>query len=171
MSNGSDEKDTPASGGTDEKPSAADAGAAGVVRYTEHDDAVPADLARVVDDGLGAANAAAAPLHEVRPLAVFVHDAAGATIGGAVGRRWGASAELQQLWVHPEHRRRGLGAQLVRRFEQRAVSHGVRHVYLETWTFQAPRLYASLGYRTTHTNANFPHGLAKFVMERWLAEG
>jgi ribosomal protein S18 acetylase RimI-like enzyme len=139
----------------------------GALQFSEHD-TLPSEQARIVDDGLGEANDAAAPLHEVQPLAVFVTDDAGRVIGGAIGRTWGASCELQQLWVHPAHRRRGLGAQLVRRFETRAAARGVRHFYLETWTFQAPRLYGSLGYRITHTNANFPHGLAKFMMERWL---
>jgi GNAT superfamily N-acetyltransferase len=149
------------------------------LRWSAHD-LLPAEPARVVDEGIGEYNDAAAPLHEVQPLAVFVHgdedaeagsgNATGHVIGGAVGRTWGASCELQQLWVHARWRSQGLGTQLMRRFEQRAASRGVRHVYLETWTFQAPDFYERLGYRKTHTNANFPHGLAKFVMERWLDE-
>lgn len=139
------------------------------VQWSEHD-SLPADSARIVDQGLGDANDAAAPLHEVRALAIFARGGDGPVIGGAVGRTWGASCELQQLWVHEAHRRQGLGAQLVRRFEARAAARGVRHFYLETWSFQAPRLYASLGYRITHTMAEFPHGLVKYVMERWAGE-
>jgi GNAT superfamily N-acetyltransferase len=142
-------------------------------RLTVHDDPEPAD-ARIVDSGLGEANEAAAPLHEVRPLACFLRDADGAVIGGgsmdgaviggAVGRRWGTCAELQQLWVRPELRRQGLGAQLVRAFEARAARHGCTLVYLETFSFQAPRLYASLGYQMRHTIEGFGHGIAKHLM-------
>ena len=122
------------------------------------------EAAAVVDAGLGDANDAAAPLHEVQPLACFLRTAQGAVIGGAVGRRWGACAELQQLWVRPDLRRRGLGAQLVRAFEARAASHGCTTVYLETFSFQAPRLYASLGYEMRHTIEGFGHGIAKHLM-------
>ena len=128
-----------------------------------HDD-VPGADADVVDAGLGAANDAAAPLHEVCPLACFVRDSSGGVIGGAVGRRWGACAELQQLWVRPDLRRQGLGAQLVRAFEARAAQHGCTTVYLETFSFQAPRLYASLGYEMRHTIEGFGHDIRKHLM-------
>ena len=71
------------------------------LELTVHDEPDAAD-SRVVDQGLDDHNNASAPLHEVRPLACFVRDAAGAVIGGAVGRTWGACAELQQLWVQGE---------------------------------------------------------------------
>jgi GNAT superfamily N-acetyltransferase len=132
-------------------------------RLTVHDDPEPADT-RIVDSGLGDANDAAAPLHEVRPLACFLRDAGGAVIGGVVGRRWGVCAELQQLWVRPALRRQGLGAQLVRAFEARAAQHGCTLAYLETFSFQAPRLYASLGYQMRHTIEGFGHGIAKHLM-------
>jgi GNAT superfamily N-acetyltransferase len=136
-------------------------------RITVHDEP---DLAAagVVDSGLGEANGAAAPLHEVRPLACFARDADGVVVGGAVGRRWGACAELQQLWVRADLRRQGLGAQLVRGFEALAAQHGCTTVYLETFSFQAPRLYASLGYEMRHTIEGFGHGIAKHLMVRRL---
>ena len=132
-------------------------------RLTVHDQP-DADAARVVDTGLGDANDAAAPLHEVQPLACYLRDTDDAVIGGAVGRRWGVCAELLQLWVRPDLRRQGLGAQLVRAFEARAAEHGCALVYLETFSFQAPRLYASLGYQVHHTIEGFGHGIAKHLM-------
>jgi GNAT superfamily N-acetyltransferase len=130
---------------------------------TVHDEPDAAD-ARVVDQGLDDHNNASAPLHEVRPLACFVRDAAGAVIGGALGRTWGACAELQQLWVQGELRRQGLGARLVRAFEQRAAQRGCVRVYLTTFSFQAPRLYASLGYQMHHTIEGFGPGITKHLM-------
>lgn len=130
-----------------------------------HDD-VPADAARVVDAGLGAANAAAAPLHEVRGLSCFARDAAGAVVGGAIGRTWGLCCELQQLWVEPALRRQGLGARVVRAFEARARERGCRSFYLETFSFQAPALYRSLGYDVRLTLAGMAPGVAKHIMVR-----
>jgi len=136
------------------------------VAFSLHDDTLPADAAAVVDQGLGEANEAAAPLHEVRALACIARDGAGTVIGGAVGRTWGECCELQQLWVMPQHRRAGLGAALVRRFEARALARGCTFFYLETFSFQAPALYRSLGYDTLDRSAAFPHGIVKFAMAK-----
>lgn len=132
-----------------------------------HDQCPPEESA-LVDQGLGEANDAAAPLHEVRPLSCFARDAAGQVIGGAVGRWWGPCCELQQLWVHPEHRRKGLGAELVRAFEARAQTHGCTSFYLETFDFQAPHLYESLGYRSAYAHDVYPHGIVRFMMVKHL---
>lgn len=133
--------------------------------FSEHDE-VPREAGAVVDDGLGDANAAAAPLHEVRPLSCFVRDAGGTVVGGAVGRTWGACCELQQLWVEPSLRRQGLGRRLVERFEQRARARGCRVYYLETFSFQAPRLYAALGYEVASAIEGFGPGIVKYLMVR-----
>lgn len=133
---------------------------------TSHDD-VPPEAARVVDEGLGQANDAAAPLHEVRPLCCFARTADGTVVGGAVGRTWGGCCELQQLWVKAAFRRQGLGARLVRAFETRARDDRDCTVfYLETFNFQAPALYRSLGYEVAYEHAVYPHGIVKYVMIR-----
>ena len=130
-----------------------------------HDD-VPAAEGAIVDAGLGDFSDAAAPLHEVRRLSCFARRPGGEVIGGAVGRTWGPAAEIQQLWVSEAHRRRGVGAKLVRAFESRAVERGCRTLYLETLSFQAPRFYASLGYRVVFELRALPHGVVKFTMLR-----
>lgn len=131
-------------------------------------DRLPVDEARRIDAGLDASNLAAAPLHEIRPLACFVRDVDGAVVGGAIGRTWGTSAELQQLWVAPALRRRGIGTRLVREFERAAAARGCRTVLLETFSFQHPRLYLALGYRPMSELRAYPHGIVKYVMTRDL---
>jgi len=135
------------------------------VLLSVHDD-VPQEEGRLVDAGLGAANEAAAPLHEVRALSCFARLPSGTVIGGAVGRTWGSCCELQQLWVEPDHRRRGIGARLVREFERRAQGRGCRTFYLETFSFQAPALYRSLGYEAKLELRGFAPGIVKYVMVR-----
>jgi GNAT superfamily N-acetyltransferase len=131
--------------------------------FTLHDE-LPREDAAVVDHGLGQSNESAAPLHEVRPLACFARAADGTVLGGAVGRTWGVCCELQQLWVAPEHRRHGLGAALVRRFEAAAMARGCRTAYLETFSFQAPQLYRSLGYEVRLALHGFSAGIVKYTM-------
>ena len=130
---------------------------------TVGDDPASEDLA-TIDVGLGDANDAAAPLHEVRALASFARLASGVLIGGAVGRTWGECCELQQLWVDAAQRRQGLGERVLRAFERRAMERGCCTVYLETFSFQAPGLYRRLGYEVRHELTGFPHGIVKFLM-------
>ncbi len=136
----------------------------------ETHDTKPAAEAAVVDAGLDAANMAAAPLDDVHPLACFARAASGAVVGGAVGRTWGACAELQQLWVDDApHRRNGIGSRLVRLFEARAQARGCRTFYLTTFSFQAPALYRSLGYAPALELPGFPGGIVKYLMIRTSA--
>ena len=135
------------------------------------DDLLPPEAIALVDRGLGDANDAAAPLHEVAPIACIARDREGCVIGGAVGRWWGACAELQQLWVHEGSRRQGVGSALVREFEALARTRGCKAVFLETFSFQAPRLYRSLGYTVAYENRLFPHGIVKHHMVKRLDAG
>lgn len=128
-------------------------------------DHVPAEAGRIVDEGLGQSNEAAAPVRDVERLSCFA-SVAGAIVGGAVGRLWGECCELQQLWVDPAYRRRGIGSKLVRRFEGRAAERGCRTFYLDTFSFQAPAFYRKLGYRAAAEIAGFPNGIVKYVMLR-----
>jgi GNAT superfamily N-acetyltransferase len=132
---------------------------------TSHDGA-PADAAASVDEGIGTFNADAAPLHEVQPLSAFARDADGHVLGGAVGRRWGSCCELQQLWVRPERRGHGIGAALLRRFEEHARRHGCRQFFLETFSFQAPDFYRRHGYRVVHGLDVYPHGIVRHLMRK-----
>jgi GNAT superfamily N-acetyltransferase len=133
------------------------------ISISTHDE-WPADETALVDRGLGDANDAAAPLHEVQPLACFARTESGTVVGGAVGRRWGTCCELRQLWVEPAHRRRGLGTRLIGAFEDHARGHGCSTFYLETFSFQAPRLYRALGYAVAFQLDVYPHGFVKYVM-------
>ena len=133
--------------------------------YTVHDD-LPRDESRLVDEGLGTANDQAAPLHEVQPLSCFARTTSNEVVGGAVGRTWGPCCELQQLWVKPTHRRAGIATRLIREFELRAQARGCNVFYLETFSFQAPQLYRSLGYEVQYEHAVYPHGIIKYTMVR-----
>lgn len=129
-------------------------------------DTLPEAEAALVDDGLDSANASAAPLDDVVPLSCFARLPDGAVVGGAIGRTWGACCELQQLWVEPARRRQGLGAELVKAFEAHAAARGCNTYYLETFSFQAPSLYRSLGYEVALALEGFGPGIVKYTMLR-----
>ena len=142
----------------------------GALLLTVHDE-LPHEPGRVVDVGLGEANEAAAPLHQVHALSAFARLPSGPVVGGAIGRTWGRCCELQQLWVQPGYRRRGWGGRLVRAFEQRAEARGCVTFYLETYSFQAPGLYRSLGYEVAHEISGYAPGIVKYTMVRQVRPG
>jgi ribosomal protein S18 acetylase RimI-like enzyme len=133
--------------------------------FSAHDE-IPLEEGAIVDAGLGESNDQAAPLHEVRQLSCFARLASGIVIAGAVGRTWGTCCELQQLWVSPEYRRQGIASRLVRTFENHARCRGCHTFYLETFSFQAPDLYRSLGYEVKLALQGFSSGISKYTMVR-----
>ena len=140
------------------------------ILVSTHDN-YPSEECALVDQGLGEFNNAAAPLHEVEAMSCFARNTSGQVVGGAVGRRWGACCELQQLWVESAHRRQGIGSTLIRFFETHASSHGCTSFYLETFSFQAPGLYIGLGYRVEYERTGYPHGIVKYHMGKQVGSG
>lgn len=124
-----------------------------------------------VDDGLHAYNLKAADLDAVKPAACFVRDSAGRVIGGVRARTWGSACELQQLWVDEAWRRRGIGMQLLERIERLVCSRGVKTMYLDTFSWQAPRLYRRAGFVVAYEVTGFPDGATKFLMVKDLVAG
>ncbi|MFN7510128.1 MAG: GNAT family N-acetyltransferase, partial [Betaproteobacteria bacterium] len=132
-----------------------------------HDEG-PAAAAAGLDAGLAADHDAAAPLHEVRPVSCVARAADGTVLGGAIGRRWGACCELQQLWLRDDRRGRGLGRRVVLAFEAHAAALGCEQVILETFSFQAPAFYARLGYVVEFERTAYPHGLRTLFLKKRL---
>ena len=107
------------------------------------------------------------PLASILAITLLLASRAWETVlGGAIGRSWGPCCELQQLWVHPAQRRQGIGGGLVRAFEDLGRCRGCSIFYLETFDFQAPALYRSLGYEVVHAHAVYPHGIVRYLMVR-----
>ncbi len=73
------------------------------------------------------------------------HD--GRLVGGLSGWTWGQAAAIAMMWVEEESRGTGLGAALVRAFENEARDRGCSHIFVTSFTFQAPGFYQRLGYR------------------------
>ena len=134
-----------------------------MISISVHDSCPPEESA-IVDNGIGAANDEAAPLHEVQPISCFARTDSDLVVGGAVGRLWGECCELQQIWVAPSHRRQGIGSQLLMAFEAHAKHRGCTCLYLETFSFQTPGLYQSRGYQIKYERKGFPHGIVKYHM-------
>jgi GNAT superfamily N-acetyltransferase len=105
------------------------------------------DLDRRLNDELDRFNAAATPdVEPARELTVRVDDDEG-LVGGVSGWTWGEAAGIGLTWVRADARGSGLGAALMTTFEGEARARGCTHVFVTSFTFQAPQFYQRLGYR------------------------
>nr|WP_227464709.1 GNAT family N-acetyltransferase [Nocardioides lijunqiniae] len=80
-------------------------------------------------------------------MTVQVLDAQGELAAGVSGWTWGVAAGIGLTWVREESRRDGLGARLLEEFEAEARARGCTHVFVTSFTFQAPGFYERHGYR------------------------
>lgn len=134
----------------------------------EFTDRPVADDLDVVDAGLHLHNLHAADQGGVRTVACFARDADGRVQGGLRARQWGAAVEVQQLWVEPSLRRRGVGQRLMRLLEDEARRRGAALIFLDTFSFQAPGFYERCGFHAAVRLDGFPDGIAKYVMVKRL---
>ena len=107
-----------------------------------------ASLDQRLSDELDAVNAAAtAGTPAARELTVRVVDASGELAAGVSGWTWGVAAGIGMTWVREDARGTGLGERLLTDFEAEARSRGCTHVFVTSFTFQAPGFYEKQGYR------------------------
>jgi len=112
-------------------------------------------------------NVAAAGKSDYRPLAVTIRDK-GKIVGGLVGETYWDWMYVNLLWVSEQHRGKGWGRALMQKAETEARNRGVRNVFLDSFSFQAPRFYAKLGYREYGRLSNFPAGHSRHSMTKAL---
>ena len=110
-------------------------------------DAVP-ELDQRLSDELDRVNAAATKgIAPARQLTVQILDGSGELAAGMSGWTWGVAAGIGLTWVRETSRGDGLGAQLLAEFESEARSRRCTHVFVTSFTFQAPGFYQRHGYR------------------------
>jgi GNAT superfamily N-acetyltransferase len=105
------------------------------------------DLDQRLSDELDVVNAAAtAGVPAARELTVRVLDDDGDLAAGLSGWTWGVAAGIAMTWVREASRGAGLGGQLLAAFEAEAKARGCEHVFVTSFTFQAPGFYERHGY-------------------------
>ena len=106
------------------------------------------DLTKRLSDELDAFNAAATEgVAPPRELTVQILDGFGELAAGMTGWTWGVAAGIGMTWVQESARGKGLGTTLLTGFEDEARARGCDHVFVTSFTFQAPGFYEHHGYR------------------------
>jgi GNAT superfamily N-acetyltransferase len=104
-------------------------------------------LDQLLNDELDKFNATAtSEVAPVEQLTVRVEQAEG-LVAGVSGWTWGQAAGVGMTWVREDHRGTGVGTSAMTAFENEARSRGCTHVFVTSFTFQAPGFCQRLGYR------------------------
>ncbi len=125
-------------------------------------------LKQVVVDHLDSYNIAVTGFGEYSAVNLFLRDAGDEVVGGLLGSIWGGALYVRILWVSEPLRGRDFGRRLMETAERRAVERGCRHVFLDTFSFQAPGFYEKLGYRTYAKADDWPVGHAHHFLRKDL---
>ena len=79
-------------------------------------------------------------------------------VGGIVGDTHLGWLFVQFFWIDEKYRGNGFGKKLLGAAEDEARKRGVKNVYLDTFSFQAPAFYEKLGYRVFGRLNDYPPG-------------
>jgi ribosomal protein S18 acetylase RimI-like enzyme len=117
---------------------------------------------------LRAYNLSQAKADDATNLAIFLRDVAGEIIGGIAGSLWGEGLEIDFLWIDDSLRGLGVGKRLVLQLEEAARERNGRTAILDTYSFQAPDFYQSLGYDIMVIVEGFGNKHSKYFLRKSL---
>ena len=102
------------------------------------------------------------------PLNIVEYDADGNRIGGILGGTYWGWMYVDILWVHEDHRGKGIGSMLLAEAEKKAKARGCHHVHLDTMSWQAPEFYKKHGYTVVGILPDIPKGNHKYLLMKEL---
>jgi GNAT superfamily N-acetyltransferase len=122
---------------------------------------------REISKELRAYSVAAVGKSNYRPLTLTIRQR-GKIVAGLAAETFFGWMFVSLLWVSERYRGKGFGVSLIQAAEAEARNRGVRNVYLDSFSFQAPPFYAKLGYREFGRLKEFPAGHDRVWMTKAL---
>ncbi len=89
-------------------------------------------------------------------------------IAGLTGKSFWEWLYIETLAVDPSHQRKGLGRRLVEAAESTALERGCQGVWVDTFTFQSPTFYESLGYEQFAELSDYPKQHSRVFFRKLL---
>ncbi len=106
---------------------------------------------------------------EAHPFAFFIRDEKNQIIAGCNGSVIFGSIYTDQLWVHPDHRRSGLGHQLMEAVHDHGRKSGCSMATVATMSFQGVLgFYEKLGYVRDFERHGYTHSSSCHFMRKEL---
>jgi ribosomal protein S18 acetylase RimI-like enzyme len=100
------------------------------------------------------------------PLAIVARDPAGGLIGGLNGVTHWRWLYVRHLWVAPAFRGQGIGAQLMRAAERKAVERNCVGLYVDTFDSGLSAFYRRCGFTAAGRIEDFPPGAARLYFSK-----
>ena len=101
-------------------------------------------------------------------LNIIEYDENGSIIGGILGGSYWGWMYVDVLWVHENHRNKGIGTKLLYEAEREAIRRGCSYVHLDTMSWQAPEFYKKHGYEVICVLPDIPEGNQKYLLMKTL---
>lgn len=106
------------------------------------------------------------PLRYTRKI-LTARDPKGRLLGGLILESYWLESYIELLWLSERTRGSGTGAKLIAQAEKIAKKRGSRLIWLNTYSFQAPRFYEKQGYKRFGGMRGSPKGHARhFYVKR-----
>ena len=86
------------------------------------------------------------PEAKVEPLTIVIQNKQEEIVGGLFGELFLGSMMIKVLWLAEEYRNQGYGTKLMRMAEDWARQKNAQILWLDTYSFLAPRFYEKLGF-------------------------
>ncbi len=103
------------------------------------------------------------------PFAFFIRDENHQIIAGCNGSVIFGSIYTDQLWVHPTHRKKGLGHQLMEAVHDYGRNHGCTMATVATMSFQgAKEFYEKIGYISDFERTGYAQNSSCIFLKRSL---
>jgi len=122
---------------------------------------------RAIIKGLMAYNTRAVGQWGFKRLSITLRQR-GAIVGGLSAETYLGWMYISLFWVDEKFRRKGFGSKIIRTAETEARKRGVKHAYVDTFSFQAPGFYRKLGYREYGRLKGFPKSHARIWLSKAL---
>jgi GNAT superfamily N-acetyltransferase len=106
--------------------------------------------------------------YDREPVTLLVQDNEGTTLGGLLGLTFWGWLFIDWLWLSPDLRGKGVGAELLRRAEAVARERGCTNAYTDTFSFQAPNFWQRNGYAEFGRLDGMPAGHARVWFRKTL---
>ena len=89
--------------------------------------------------------------------------------GGLLGQVYYKGMHVQLLWVDESLRQMGVGSSLLKKAEELARESSCTLIYLDTFSFQAPKFYEKLGFEVFGKIENFPETYTRYFLVKRLS--
>ena len=126
----------------------------------------PQEEVDILRAALRAFNQSTAGQSNYSRLYLTIHTDSGELIGGIYGNLAWEWLYIDLLWVHPNHRGKGIGSKLLNAIELEANKRDVFGYHLATASFQAPDFYQKLGYKICGIIEDLPPGHTNYFLKK-----